>query len=49
MTGKLPEQNLPAADGIAQEQRHGPALYLTHNGVVRYQKRYEWQKKDCEA
>ena len=45
----MPMQDLPARDRIAEEQKHGAALHLADDGVVRDEQRDERQEEDGQA
>ena len=49
MAAEFSEDDLMAADGIAEQQDHRAALHLADHGVVGNQQRDQRQQKDREA
>ncbi|MNT61453.1 hypothetical protein D3C72_1991020 [compost metagenome] len=49
MAEELAENDLAAADRIAQQQEHGAALGLADDGIVRQQERDQRHEEDGEA
>ena len=49
MPNELAEQDLPAANGIAQQKEHGSALDLSDDCIMRDQERDQRQKENAQA